>query len=206
MSGSFSRSWLRTVQTTCVSLTKPGNEERPQRPIDQPRDQGLLFGWPALALEEAARDLSGCEGLLLIIDRERKEILTRLCRSSSPPQCTRPWFRHKWRAPRHRLGGRSSRSRARDGVRPTSAPYDKHGTFGIILFGKLGRRRPATPGAQPSAVMKTAPGTSDPAPSNKRARQSVGSPRPSGGEECCWRGAVSTWCQRRSPRRPINVS
>ena len=61
-------------------IDEPGNEERPQRPIDQSRNQRLLFGWPTLTLEEAARDLSGGKGLFLVVDRKGKEVLTRLCR------------------------------------------------------------------------------------------------------------------------------
>ncbi len=78
MSGSFSRSWLSTVATTCTSLRKPVREQRPDRPVDQAATQHLLLGRTALALEEAARDLAGGEGLFLVIDGEREEILTRL--------------------------------------------------------------------------------------------------------------------------------
>jgi hypothetical protein len=53
-------------------------EQRPDRPVDEARHQRLLLRRPALALEEAARDLAGGEGLLLIVDREREEILPRL--------------------------------------------------------------------------------------------------------------------------------
>ena len=80
MSGSFSRSWLSTVQTTWVSLQKPGHEQRPDRPVDQPRYQRLLFRGPALALEKAAGDLAGGKRLFLVIDRQREKILARLCR------------------------------------------------------------------------------------------------------------------------------
>src|SRR5215469_15086759 len=55
------------------------NEERPQRAVDEPRYQRLFFGRPALALEEAARDLASGKGLLLIVDREWKKVLARLC-------------------------------------------------------------------------------------------------------------------------------
>ena len=65
-------------------VTETRHEERPDRPIDQPRDQRLLFGGPALALEEAAGDLAGGEGLFLVIDGQRKEILAGLRRLSSP--------------------------------------------------------------------------------------------------------------------------
>src|SRR6185312_6153234 len=53
-------------------------KERPDRPVDEPRDQRLLLRGTALALEEAARDLAGGEGLLLVVDGEREEILPRL--------------------------------------------------------------------------------------------------------------------------------
>src|SRR5579885_1152486 len=53
-------------------------EKRPDRAIDEARGQHLLLRGASLALEEAARDLAGGEGLLLIIDREREEILPRL--------------------------------------------------------------------------------------------------------------------------------
>ena len=55
-------------------------KERPDRPVDQPRGQGLLLGGPALALEEAARDLAGGERLLLVVHGHREEILARLDR------------------------------------------------------------------------------------------------------------------------------
>ncbi len=54
---------------------EPGGKERPQRPVDQSRDQCFLFRWAAFALEEAARDLAGGKCLFLIIDRQRKKIL-----------------------------------------------------------------------------------------------------------------------------------
>src|SRR3546814_10975499 len=44
-------------------------------------DQGLLLRRPALALEEAARDLPRGEGLLLVVHGEREEIGTRPRRS-----------------------------------------------------------------------------------------------------------------------------
>ena len=53
-------------------------KKRPHRPIDQPRHQGFLFGRPAFALEEAARDLAGGKGLFLIIDGQREKILAGL--------------------------------------------------------------------------------------------------------------------------------
>ncbi len=56
-------------------IEEPRDEERPDRPVDEPRNQRLLFRRPALALEKAAGDLAGGKSLFLIIDRERKEIL-----------------------------------------------------------------------------------------------------------------------------------
>src|SRR5271157_5040809 len=58
-------------------IDKPGNKERSQWPVDQPRDQRLLLRGASLALEEPARDLAGGKGLLLIVDRW-KEVLTGL--------------------------------------------------------------------------------------------------------------------------------
>ena len=55
-------------------------EKRPDRPVDQPRGQRLLFRRPALALEKAAGDLAGGEGLFLVVDGQREEILPRLGR------------------------------------------------------------------------------------------------------------------------------
>src|SRR6266436_5570502 len=56
------------------------NEQRAQRPVDEPRDQRLLFRRTPLAFEKASGDLSGGKRLLLVINCEREEILTGLCR------------------------------------------------------------------------------------------------------------------------------
>src|SRR3546814_15887447 len=56
-------------------------EQRADRPVDEAGDQGLLLRRPALALEEAARDLPRGEGLLLVVHGEREEIGTRPRRS-----------------------------------------------------------------------------------------------------------------------------
>ena len=53
-------------------------EQRTDRTVDQARGQRLFFGRTAFALEEAARDLAGCVGLLDVIDGQREEILARL--------------------------------------------------------------------------------------------------------------------------------
>ena len=55
-----------------------GGEERADGTIDEARGQRLLLGRPALALEVAARDLAGGEGLFLVVDGEREEIDPRL--------------------------------------------------------------------------------------------------------------------------------
>ena len=49
-------------------------EQRPDRPVDQPRGEGFLLGGSAFALEIAAGDLARGEGLLLIVDGEREEV------------------------------------------------------------------------------------------------------------------------------------
>ena len=53
-------------------------EQRADRPVDQAADQHLLLGRPAFALEEAAGDLAGGEGLFLVVDGQREEILAGL--------------------------------------------------------------------------------------------------------------------------------
>ncbi len=53
-------------------------EERPERPVDQPRGQRLELARTAFALEEAARDLAGGIGLLDVVDGQREEVLARL--------------------------------------------------------------------------------------------------------------------------------
>ena len=57
-------------------VAESGGEERPERSIDQPRNQSLLFRGTALALEETAGDLAGGKGLFLIVDGQRKKVLT----------------------------------------------------------------------------------------------------------------------------------
>ena len=50
-------------------------EERPDRPVDEARGQRFLLGRTTFAAEEAAGDLAGRERLLLVVDRQRKEVL-----------------------------------------------------------------------------------------------------------------------------------
>jgi hypothetical protein len=48
MSGSFSKSWLRTVQTTCVSLMKPGTKSgRSGRSISRDTNVSFSLGRPS---------------------------------------------------------------------------------------------------------------------------------------------------------------
>ena len=83
------------------------DEQRADRPVDQPRGQHLLLGRPRLALEEAARDLAGGVGLLLVVDGQREEVLAGLRPSSRRRRWRARWSRHRWRRRRRRPGGRS---------------------------------------------------------------------------------------------------
>ena len=85
-------------------------EQRPDRPVDQARGQHFLLGRPALALEEAARDLAGGEGLLLVVDGQREEIEPGLRLLLERPRWPAPWCRRRSPARRRRPGGRSCRS------------------------------------------------------------------------------------------------
>src|SRR4030067_373626 len=58
-------------------VVEPFREEGPDRPVDQPRGEDLELGQPSLPLEETARDLPDCEGLLHITGRKREEIEAR---------------------------------------------------------------------------------------------------------------------------------
>ena len=59
-------------------VEETGREQRPDGAVDEPRGQHLLLGRSAFALEESARDLAGGEGLFLVVDGQREEILSRL--------------------------------------------------------------------------------------------------------------------------------
>jgi hypothetical protein len=50
------------------------DEQGPDGAVDEARDQGLFFRRSALALEEAAGDLSRSERLLLVVDRQGEEV------------------------------------------------------------------------------------------------------------------------------------
>ena len=81
MSASFSLSDDSTVAMICVSHAEALREERADRAIDQARGQHLLLGLAPFALEEAAGDLAGGEGLLLVVAGQREEIDARRARS-----------------------------------------------------------------------------------------------------------------------------
>ena len=49
-------------------------EERADRAVDEAGDQRLLLGRTAFALEIAAGDLAGGEGLFLVVDGQREEV------------------------------------------------------------------------------------------------------------------------------------
>ncbi len=48
-------------------------EQRTDRTIDQARGQRFLFGRTCFTFEEATRDLAGCVGLFLVVDRKREK-------------------------------------------------------------------------------------------------------------------------------------
>ena len=74
VSESFSRSAESSRPMTCVSFAVALGEERPQRAVDHARGQDLLLVGPALALEEAARDLARGVGVLAVVDGEGHEV------------------------------------------------------------------------------------------------------------------------------------
>ena len=88
-------------------------EERADRAVDEAGGQRLLLARPAFALEEAAGDLAGGEGLLLVVHGEREEIDPRLLGAWRRRRWRAPRSRRRWRARRRRPGGRSCRFRER---------------------------------------------------------------------------------------------
>ena len=119
MSGSFSRSWLEHRADDLGLVAEAVGEQRADRPVDQARGQHLLLGRPAFALEEAAGNLAGGEGLLLVVDGEREEIDPRLRRVLGRRRCRARRCRRRWRARRRRPGGRCGRFRGRACARPS---------------------------------------------------------------------------------------
>src|SRR5690606_5459548 len=55
-----------------------GGEKRPDGTVDEARDEGFLLARAPLALEKAAGNLAGGEGLFLVVDGEREEVDARL--------------------------------------------------------------------------------------------------------------------------------
>ena len=124
MSGSFSRSWLQHGGDDLDLVAEALREQRADRPVDQARDQGLVLGGPALALEEAAGDLARGEGLLLVVHGQREEVLARPHRTRRRPRCRARWCRRAAPSRRHRPGGRPCRSPASGAGRPRRCPCD----------------------------------------------------------------------------------
>jgi hypothetical protein len=85
-------------------------EERADRAVDQAGNQRFLLGRTAFALEVAARDLAGGEGLFLVVDGQREEVEARLRLLGATRRWREPRSRRRWRARRRRPGGRSCRS------------------------------------------------------------------------------------------------
>ena len=65
---------LMIVTTTWISLRRPDDERRAQRPVDQPAGQDRVGGRPALTAEERAGDAPGGVHPLLDVDRQREEV------------------------------------------------------------------------------------------------------------------------------------
>src|SRR5262249_57200737 len=53
---------------------EPLGKKRADRAIDQPRDERLVLARASFALEIAARNLAGSEGLFLVVDGKREEV------------------------------------------------------------------------------------------------------------------------------------
>ena len=130
-------------------------EQRPDRPVDQARGQRLLLGRPPLALEKAARDLARSEGLFLVVDGQREEILAGLHRTCR---------RRRWPAPRSRPACASTAPSAWRAIRPLSrtqlaaAPVDfltcnlEHSLTFLGQPGCRGRRQSAARRRSPAAL------------------------------------------------------
>ena len=95
------------------------DEQRADRTVDQAGDQGFLLGRTAFTLEEAARDLAGGEGLFLVVDGQREEVLARLRRSWRRRRWPGRWSRRRWPGRRRRPDGRCGRFRGSACGRPT---------------------------------------------------------------------------------------
>ena len=111
------------------------DEQRPDRPVDEARDQRLLLGRAALALEIAARDLAGGIGLLLVVDGQREEIDPRPSASSrATTVASTVRLAVACRARRRRPGGQCGRSRDAARGRPTRFLQHKYRTSSFPAF------------------------------------------------------------------------
>ena len=115
---------------------EPVGEQRADRAVDQARGQRLAVGQAAFALEVAAGNAAGGEGLLLVVDGQREEILAGL---------GAPWRRRRWRArwsrprspaPRRRPDGRCGRFRARACARTSRVLHVEYQTSFILFMWK----------------------------------------------------------------------
>ncbi len=66
---------VRQCRHDHLGLVAPAiGEQRPNRPVDQPRDQRLFFGGTAFALEIAAGNAAGSVEFFLVVDGQRKKV------------------------------------------------------------------------------------------------------------------------------------
>ena len=105
------------------------DEQRADRAVDEARDQRLLLGRAAFALEVAAGDAAGGVGALLVVDGEREEVEAGLRLLVARRRSRARWSRRRSRPRRRRPGGPSCRSRARACARPRSALRVGYRTF-----------------------------------------------------------------------------
>ena len=108
-------------------------EQRADRPVDQARRQRLALGRAAFALEVAAGNAAGGEGLLLIVDGEGEEVLAGLGRLLARRRWRARWSRPRWRARRRRPDGRCGRFPARACARTSRVLHVECQTSFFIL-------------------------------------------------------------------------
>ena len=86
-------------------------EQRTDRAVDQARDQRVLFGRTAFALEIAAGNAAGRVIFFRVVDGERKEVDAFLRLLAPRRRWRARWSRRRWRARRRRPGALRARSR-----------------------------------------------------------------------------------------------
>ena len=105
ISGSTSAFTEITEATTCTSLMNPSGKQRPNRPIDEPRSEGLFLRGAPLTFEESSGNAACGVGFFYVIDRERERNRGPAWPSSNPPQSPEPRSRSWRRVLHHRPGG-----------------------------------------------------------------------------------------------------